>query len=129
LAFSPDGHLFVTDNSYDDCGSRPVQGAGDLLWKVTAGRWYGWPDFHGTRLLSSGDHFIPPGKARPASLLATHPGVPPSPTAVLGVHSSSDGFDFSSNSNFGYVGQAFIAQFGDQSPVSGKCLRRSVLKW
>ena len=50
------------------------------------------------------------------------PGVPPSPAAILGVHSSSDGFDFSRNSGFGYVGQAFIAQFGDQSPVVGKIL-------
>jgi glucose/arabinose dehydrogenase len=122
LAFSPDRRLYVTDNSYDDRGSRPVHGAGALLWEVTAGSWYGWPDFHGTRLLDSGDHFISPGKARPTLLLAMRPGVPPSPAAILGVHSSSDGFDFSRNSGFGYVGQAFIAQFGDQSPVSGKVL-------
>lgn len=47
LAFSPDGQLYVTENSYDDRGSRPVFGTGDLLWKVISGRWYGWPDFHG----------------------------------------------------------------------------------
>ncbi len=122
LAFSPDGRLFVTDNSYDDRGSRPVHGTGDLLWEVRSGKWYGWPDFHGARLLNDGDHFVPPGKPRPAVLLAKHPGTPPSPAAVLGVHSSSDGFDFSRNSAFGYIGQAFIAQFGDQSPTSGKVL-------
>jgi Glucose/sorbosone dehydrogenases len=65
LAFSPDGRLFVTDNSYDDRGSRPVHGAGDLLWAVEPGVWYGWPDFHGSRPLNDGDHFVPPGKARP----------------------------------------------------------------
>ena len=122
LAFTPDGQLFVTDNSYDDRGSRPVHGAGDLLWEIRPGGWYGWPDFHGTRLLNHGDHFVPPGKERPRLLLADLPGTPPSPAAVLGVHSSSDGFDFSRNTNFGYVGQAFIAQFGDQSPASGKVL-------
>jgi len=122
LEFSPDGRLFVTDNSYDDRGSRPVQGAGDLLWAVEPGSWYGWPDFHGSRPLNDGDHFVPPGKPRPTLLLANHPGTPPSPAAVLGVHSSSDGFDFSNNPDFGYVGQAFVAQFGDQSPTSGKVL-------
>lgn len=30
--------------------------------------------------------------------------------------------DFSRNPEFGYVGQAFIAQFGDQSSMSGKVL-------
>ncbi|HJU05642.1 MAG TPA: hypothetical protein VJ692_10875 [Nitrospiraceae bacterium] len=122
LAFSPDGRLFVTDNSYDDRGSRPVHGTGDLLWEVRSGHWYGWPDFHGTRLLNDGDHFVPPGKPRPGLLLSKHPGIPPSPVAVLDVHSSSDGFDFSRNPAFGHVGQAFIAQFGDQSPTSGKVL-------
>ena len=122
LAFTPDGRLFVTDNSYDDRGSRPVHGAGDLLWEIRPGGWYGWPDFHGTRLLNYSDHFVPPGKERPRLVLADLPGTPPSPAAVLGVHSSSDGFDFSKSTDFGYVGQAFIAQFGDQSPASGKVL-------
>jgi hypothetical protein len=31
LAFSPSGELFVTDNSYDERGSRPIWGTGDLL--------------------------------------------------------------------------------------------------
>ncbi|MDC4226475.1 MAG: hypothetical protein MPW15_20070 [Candidatus Manganitrophus sp.] len=46
----------------------------------------------------------------------------PSRSHLLGVHSSSNGFDFSRNPQFGYVGQAFIAQFGDQAPVVGKVL-------
>jgi glucose/arabinose dehydrogenase len=36
------------------------------------------------------------------------------------VHSSSDGLDFSRSAAFGYQGDAFIAQFGDQAPVVGK---------
>lgn len=122
MAFSPDGRLFVTDNSYDDRGSRPIHGAGDLLWEVHQDSWYGWPDFHGTRPLTDGDHFVPPGKEPPKQLLASHPSMPPAPVAILGVHSSSNGFDFSRTREFGYVGQAFIAQFGDQSPASGKVL-------
>ena len=122
LAFRPDGALFATDNSYDDRGSRPIHGAGDLLWRITPGTWYGWPDFHGTHLLSEGDHYVRPGKPTPSLLLASHPGTPPEPAAILDVHSSADGFDFSHNAAFGYVGQAFIALFGDQSPTSGKVL-------
>lgn len=120
LAFSPDGSLYVTDNSYDDRGSRPVHGAGDLLWKVVPGTWYGWPDYHGRHPLDLGDHYVPPGKARPRLLLSAPPNAPPRPAAVLEVHSSSNGFDFSRSPGFGYVGQGFIAQFGDQAPMTGK---------
>jgi glucose/arabinose dehydrogenase len=122
LAFAPDGTLFVADNAYDDRGSRPVFGAGDLLWAVRPGTWHGWPDFHGARRLDDGDHFTPPGKARPAPLLAAHPNRPPTPAAALGVHASADGFDFSRDPAFGWVGHAFVAEFGDQAPQVGKVL-------
>ncbi len=122
FAFSPDGTLFTTENQYDIRGSRPVFGAGDLLWKVTPGTWYGWPDYHGTTLLTSDQRYKPPGKPEPPILIRNHPDTPPKPVAVLGVHSSSNGFDFSRNSAFGYEGEAFIAQFGDQAPTTGKVL-------
>jgi glucose/arabinose dehydrogenase len=122
LAFRSDGTLFATDNSYDDRGSRPVHGAGDLLWLITPGTWYGWPDFHGTHLLDEEDHYVRPGKAKPPLLLSSYPGSPPEPAAILDVHASADGFDFSRNATFGHVGEAFIALFGDQSPTSGKVL-------
>jgi glucose/arabinose dehydrogenase len=122
LAFAPDGRLFVTDNSYDDRGSRPVWGAGDLLHVVTPGTWYGWPDFHG-HLPVEHSRYRPPGKPPPGFVLAEHPNPPPRPVAVLGVHSSSNGFDFSRNQAFGHVGQAFIAQLGDMAPNVGKVMR------
>ena len=94
LAFSPDGRLFVTDNGYDDRGSRPVWGAGDLLWAVKEGAWYGWPDYSGDHALTENQFKqVPP-------VLATHPNTPPKPVATFGVHSSSDGFDFSKNAAF-----------------------------
>jgi glucose/arabinose dehydrogenase len=121
LAFDPRGRLYVTDNGYDDRGSRGVWGAGDLLWQVVPGSWYGWPDFSGTDPVST-DAYKPPGKRLPPKLLQTDPGKPPKPVAILGVHASSDGFDFSRSAAFGHVGQAFIAEFGDQSPDTGKSL-------
>lgn len=122
LAWAPDGSLYVTENQYDVRGSRPVFGAGDLLWRVTPDTWYGWPDFYAGWPLTDADWFQPPGESAPGFLLAEHPGAPPEPVALLGVHSSSNGFDFSSNPAFGYAGQAFIAQFGDMAPDVGKVM-------
>lgn len=121
MAFAPGGQLFVTDNSYDERGSRPVYGAGDYLWRVKPGAWYGWPDYAGGRALSM-ERFAPPGKDALKPLLAEAPGEPPRPAAELGVHSSSTGFDFATNPAFGHVGEAFVAQFGDMAPKVGKVL-------
>ncbi|WP_051304154.1 PQQ-dependent sugar dehydrogenase [Calidithermus chliarophilus] len=122
LAFSPDGTLYVSDNSYDERGSRPVFGTGDVLWRVEPGAWYGWPDFHAGRSLLEADHFTSPGESPPGHVLAEHPGTPPKPVALLGVHASANGFDFSRSAAFGFAGQAFVAEFGDMSPGVGKVL-------
>jgi hypothetical protein len=122
LAWAPDGRLFVTDNQFDDRGSRPVWGGGDILWAIEPGTWYGWPDFHAGRPLTDANHFRSPGKQPPSFVLAEHPSAPPAPVAILGVHSSSNGFDFARNADFGHVGEAFIAQFGDMAPEVGKVM-------
>jgi glucose/arabinose dehydrogenase len=124
LAFAPDGSLYATDNGYDDRGSRAVFGAADVLWRVQNGAWYGWPDFSESRPIYEdriwGDHYRVPGKDTPARLLAEPPGRPPEPSALFPVHASADGIDFSRSPEFGFVGQAFVALFGDQSPTVGK---------
>jgi glucose/arabinose dehydrogenase len=122
LAFSPDGRLFATENQYDVRGSRPVFGSGDLMWEVKMGGWYGWPDFHGAAVLYGGERYKPPRRDVPRRLLEIYPGRPPRPAAVFPVHSSSNGFDFSRNPVFGYVGQAFVAQLGDEVPDTGKVM-------
>jgi len=45
LALSADARLFVTETSCDSRGSRPIAGAPDVLWWITRGSWYGWPDY------------------------------------------------------------------------------------
>jgi glucose/arabinose dehydrogenase len=122
LAFDARGELFVTDNMYDVRGSRPVFGAGDLLWRVTPGVWHGWPDYHGGRPLTIRDQYQPHDGPPPDFLLLEHPNDPPPPAAVLEVHSSSSGLDVSHDAAFGYEGQVFIAQFGDMAPDVGKVL-------
>lgn len=118
LAFASDGRLFVTDNGYDERGSRPVFGAADWLWEVKSGAWYGWPDYADGRRVSD-PRYAHEGKSAPARLLGDMP-EPPVPTALFAVHSSSNGIAFSSSARFGHPGQAFVAQFGDQAPVVGK---------
>ena len=126
LAFSPNGTLYVTDNSYDVRGSRPVWGAGELLWSIgndRRGLWFGWPDFHGATPLTKSDHYGAPFRNRaPKFLLAEHPNEPPEPLVKFGVHSSSNGLDFAREESFGYQGDAFVAQFGDMSPTVGKVM-------
>jgi glucose/arabinose dehydrogenase len=122
LAFAPDGRLFVTENSFDVRGSRGVFGTGDVLYRIEPGAWYGWPDFHAGRSLADTQWYKPPGEPAPGHVLATHPGTPPAPAALLGVHASANGLDFSRSAAFGHVGEAFIALFGDMAPGVGKVL-------
>lgn len=122
LAFSPEGKLYVTENAFDVRGSRAIWGTGDVLWAIEDGMWYGWPDFSAGINMSEKKGFAAPGEEPVAGLLAKYPDTPPDPTAVLGVHSSSNGLDFSRNIAFGFEGQAFIAQFGDMAPAVGKVL-------
>lgn len=120
LAFAPDGRLFATENGFDERGSRPVFGGADYLWHIRPGGWYGWPDYAGGEPLTD-PRYKSKGK-QPQFLLAQHPATPPKAAAYLGVHSSSNGLDFSRNAAFGYEGQAFIAQFGDMAVDTGKTL-------
>lgn len=120
MAVAPDGEIYITQNAFDVRGSRPVWGTGDLLWKLEEGMWYGWPDFNGKIPVTA---LEVPGKDKPkAPVLAKYPNDPPKPVAVFGVHSSSNGIDFSKSRTFGFQGQAFVAQFGDMAPTVGKVL-------
>lgn len=120
LAFAPDGRLFTTENGFDERGSRPVFGGADYLWHIRPGTWYGWPDYAGGEPLTD-PRYKSQGK-QPKFLIAPHPGKPPLAAAYLGVHSSSNGLDFSRSPTFGHEGQAFIAQFGDMAIDTGKTL-------
>ena len=125
LHFSPEGKLWVTDNGYDDRGSRRVFGNADWLWEVTQDRWYGWPDYADGRPLAEGegDNRYTPARAEPLRhLFKTPPNEAPKPAAYFGVHSSATGFDFSRSDAFGFKGQAFVALFGDMAANVGKVM-------
>jgi hypothetical protein len=91
LAFAPDGQLYTLDNMYDERGIRPVFGAGDLLWRVQPGLWYGFPDYWGGAPLTHPRFAEKPHQPHPQFLLAHHPNHPPEPLARLAVRSSSEG--------------------------------------
>ena len=63
-----------------------------------------------------------PGRAPVKAVLQGDQGRIPDPVALLDVHSSSNGIDFSTSDGFGYKGEAFIAQFGDMAEGVGKVL-------
>jgi glucose/arabinose dehydrogenase len=120
LAVSGSGDLYITENAYDDRGSRPVWGTGDVLYKIETGKWYGWPDYSAAIKMENNDEFKPPGKSLVKPVMSKYPNEPPSPTAVFAVHTSADGIDFSKSSSFGFEGEAFVAEFGDMAPNVGK---------
>ena len=122
LAVAPSGSLYITENAFDERGSRPVWGSGDVLWEIKQGLWYGWPDFSAGKPIQNDEEFKAPGQSPVKAVLQKYPNTPPKSAAILGVHSSSNGLDFSTNSSFGHTGEAFIAQFGDMSPDAGKVL-------
>ena len=122
VALSPEGKLYATDNLYDERGSRPVWGTGDLLWEVKQDTWYGWPEFAGGKAIADNGAFKPPSDEKVDAVLQIHPQTPPDPVAEFGVHSSANGFDFSRSSAFGFEGEAFVALFGDMASNVGKVL-------
>ncbi len=117
-----DRKLYATENGYDSRGSRPVWGAGDVLWEVKPNVWYGWPDFSAGKPIADDKEFKTPGNKVVEPLLQSYPNTPPQPLAIFGVHSSANGLDFSPNDKFGFRGQAFVAEFGDMAPPVGKVL-------
>ena len=122
LALSPEGKLYVTENAYDERGSRPVWGAGDVLWEVKQDTWYGWPEFSGAKAIPDNAEFKPPAGDKVDAVLQNHPQRPPDPVTEFGVHSSANGFDFSHSAAFGFEGEAFVALFGDMAPNVGKVM-------
>ena len=121
LSFAPDGRLFVTENGFDERGSRRVWGAGDVLWEIKQGTWYGWPDFSAGKPIRDDEEFKPPTSRNYVKpVLQSYPNTPPQPTAIFGVHSSSNGIDFSRSEAFGFKVEAFVAQLGDMAPKVGK---------
>jgi glucose/arabinose dehydrogenase/phage tail protein X len=111
LGFSPGGILFATDNGMDNRGSRPVNDAWDTFAEIHLGEWYGWPDYNAGVPLTD-PNFMPPQGPQPQFLIKNQPPLAAGPAAKIPPHSTPAKFSFSTSSNFGYQGEAFVALYG-----------------
>lgn len=118
LVFSPDGKMYVTDNGADHRGNRPINHDWDNFWEVKENGWYGWPDFF-SGLPATNPRFHEEGGPKLGFLLKNHPKLATQPIVRFEPHSSSDKFSFSTNRNFGFVGEAFVGQLGGMGGKSG----------
>jgi len=118
VAWGLDGILYVTEDGYDDRGSRPIANAPDVVWQITQDAWYGFPDFV-AGIPVTDPQFKPTKGPRPEFLLKRHPRRVEKPLAKLAPHSGVAKIDFSRNSQFGYEGQMFVAGVGDMEPITG----------
>lgn len=105
IGFDPAGRILVTDNGPDSRGSRPVEGAPDLLRVVPPGTWHGWPDFWAGQPIGPGSRAI----------LAERPGgSAPPPPIRLEVHPGAAGLDV------GPDGMVYVAQVGSAFPATAQ---------
>lgn len=111
LGFGPGWNLFATDNGMDIRGNRPVAEAWDTFEEIHPGEWYGWPDYN-ARLPLTDPRFKPPQGPQPQFLIKNHPPLAEGLVTRFTPHSVPTKFDFSTNDEFGYRGEAFVALFG-----------------
>lgn len=117
VMWGPGQQLYVSDNGFDERGSRPIANAPDVIWRVKQGFWYGWPDFAGGIPVTD-DQFKPDEGPRPEFLMKTHPSVE-QPFVRFTPHVALTKIDFSHSPDFGYQGHMFVGQAGDAQPITG----------
>ncbi|HWD97748.1 MAG TPA: hypothetical protein VG345_01865 [Bryobacteraceae bacterium] len=125
--------LFVSNNGADDRGSRPIENDWDDMFIIRPGQgvqFFGWPDYfhdpvsHQPRPVTD-PFFCPPSPpygmcpqfAFSDAFRATLTVQPA--FAELENHSSANMFDFSANSDFGFMDDIFIAETGSIPPGTG----------
>lgn len=116
LKWASDGALYVTDNAYDERGSRPIAHAKDNIYQVKQGAWYGWPDYS-SGIPVTDPQFRPERGPKPKFLMKEHPPVE-KPWLTRPENAGVTKFDFGTNDDFGFKGHMFLAEFGSGSPIT-----------
>lgn len=111
MKFDGLNRLIISNQGMDARGSRPIANALDELQLFSTGAWYGWPDYSGGLPVTM-PRFAPIRGGRPELLFHTIPATPPAPIAVFPSGSNVMGFDFNRSSDFGLIGDIYIACFG-----------------
>ena len=104
--------LFVTNQGYENRGSRPIANAPDVISIIIPNTWYGFPDYSGGELVTL-PKFSPASGQQPEILFTNHPSVPPQSFAVFPSNSNIMGLDYNKNPDFGVVNDMYIAEFGN----------------
>ena len=128
MAFGDDGHLYVSDNDYEETGDRAVANDPDRVWRidiaqqphgsVTTPAWYGYPDICGDGLPVWHDAHLPT-RGQPARQLIADPPPWAGPAAYLEKpHSCMTGMDACRNDTFGRRGKLFVAEWGTLAPLN-----------
>lgn len=123
VVWGPNDELYVSDNGYDERGSRPIAHAPDCLWRVKRGAWYGFPDYAGGVLVTD-PRFQPERGPALKLLMRDHPPVE-KPLLALQHHVGAAKMDFGRSASFGFQGQLFLALVGDMNPITGVHDKRS----
>lgn len=118
VLWGPDNQLYVTDNGYDERGSRPVANAKDNIFQIKQGGWYGWPDYS-SGIPVTDPQFASDRGPRLKFLMKDHP-VVEQPWLVRPENAATTKFDFSNSETFGYKGQMFLAEFGSGTPLTAQ---------
>lgn len=116
LKWAPDGSLYVTDNAFDERGSRPIAHAKDNIFQVKEGAWYGWPDYS-SGIPVTDPQFRPKRGPKPKFLMKEHPPVE-QPWMTRPENAAATKFDFSTSDSFGFKGDIFLAEFGSGAPLT-----------
>ncbi|GGK74185.1 sorbosone dehydrogenase family protein [Rufibacter glacialis] len=117
VMWGPDGQLYVTDNGYDERGSRPIANAKDNIYQIRQDGWYGYPDYS-SGIPVTDPQFRSARGPKLKFLMAEHPPVE-KPWLTRPENAASTKFDFSTNNTFGYRGHMFLAEFGSATPITG----------
>ena len=126
MKFDSLNRLIISNQGMEARGSRPIANALDELHLFYTGAWYGWPDYSGGAPVTL-PRFTPIRGRKPELLLHTIPSVPPMPIAVFPSGSNIMGFDFNRSSDFGLIGDIYIACFGGvQYEESSEYIRSGV---
>lgn len=126
IQFDRFNRAFITNQGYDNRGSRPIANAPDELYILIPGTWYGWPDYSAGEPVTL-PKFVPVNGPMPETLFTNPPGIAPRPFAIFPPNSNIMGFDFNYNPRFGREGDIYIASFGPiESNMPGGNLRTGV---
>lgn len=117
VMWGPDRELYVSNNGYDERGSRPIANALDDVIKIKENGWYGFPDFS-SGIPVTDKRFTPGRGPRPKFLLKEHPELAPI-WMTRPEHAGVAKIDFSTSESFGFAGHLFLAEVGSGAPITG----------